>query len=55
MLLVKHIFLGPIAVAKMEASSNVLVAGCANGADTSTIVQGRRDFVLKVSKHYCSS
>jgi hypothetical protein len=38
-----------------EASSNVLVVGFAKGVDISTTVLGRRDFVLKLPKHYCSS
>lgn len=52
---VKHIFFGPISVAKLEASSNVLVAGCAKCVYTSTNELGGRDFVLKLPKPYCSS
>jgi hypothetical protein len=52
---VKHIFFGPISVAKLEALSNVLVAGCAKGVETRTIELGGRGFVLKLPKPYCSS
>jgi len=49
---VKHIFYGPISVAKLEVSSNILVAGRAKGVDTSTIELGGWDFVLKPPKPY---
>jgi hypothetical protein len=48
-------FFSPISIAKLEVSSNVLVAGCAKGVDTTTIELGVRDFVLKLQKPYCSS
>jgi hypothetical protein len=51
----KRIFFGPISVAKREGSLNVLVAGCAKGVDESTTELGGRDFVLKLTKPYCSS
>jgi hypothetical protein len=50
----KRYIFGSISVAKLEASSNVLVAGCAKGVDTSTIVLGWREFVLKQPKLYYS-
>jgi len=51
---VKRKFFGPISAAKLEVSSNILLVGCAEGVDTSTIELGGRDFVLKPPKPYCS-
>jgi hypothetical protein len=51
---VKHIF-WPNFSSQTEASSNVLVAGCAKGVDSSTIELGGRNFVLTLPKLYCSS
>jgi hypothetical protein len=48
----KMYIFGPILVAKLEASSNVLAAGCAEDVATSTTVLGRRVFVLKLPKPY---